>query len=142
VQPGMGAGGAMVQILVVEDEVIVGLALREELQDLGVNVLVTNDAESALQHLRQSKFDAAIIDIELPQMRGDVFAKECRRLYPHMAIVIASGVRRREIRALFGIDSKIEVIEKPHDFQALRACLEQLGIVFQRNTSTWVESSP
>jgi CheY-like chemotaxis protein len=121
----------VIRILVVEDEVIVGLALREELQDLGVRVVVQNDAESAMQNLAEADFDAAIIDVALPGMSGDAFARECRRLFPHMPIVLATGMHQHQIRALFDIDAKMEILEKPHEFNAVKACLEKLGISFQ-----------
>ena len=117
-------------VLIVEDEIVVGFALREELQDLGVTVAVHEDAEAALHELTSRAFDAAIIDVTLPGMRGDTFAKECRRRFPQLPIVMTTGLNAHEVRAVFAGDSCLEVIEKPHDFEALRACLERLGIVF------------
>ena len=119
----------MIRILVVEDELIVGIALGEELQDLGAEAIVTGDAESAIQHLSQATIDAAIIDIELPGMRGDLFAKECRRRYPHLPIVVATGMQAKHVRAWFGHDPKLEVLEKPHDFHSVRSALARLGVV-------------
>jgi two-component system, OmpR family, KDP operon response regulator KdpE len=125
------AGDRLIKILVVEDEVIVGLALREELQDLGVCVVVTNDAEAAVQQLSLAKFDGAVIDIALPGMRGDVLAKECCRLFPHMPIVLATGMREREIRVQFDRDSRLKVLGKPYEFGSLRACFEEMGLNLQ-----------
>jgi DNA-binding response OmpR family regulator len=119
-----------VDVLIVEDEVVVGFALREELQELGVDVSGHLDAESALEQLALRTFDVAIIDITLPGMSGDVFAKECRRRFPRLPIVMTTGLNAQEVRAVFAGDGCLEVIEKPHDFAALRACLERLGIVF------------
>lgn len=118
----------MVQVLVVEDEVIVGLALREELQDLGVRVVVQDDAESALELLSVGTFDAAIIDVALPGMRGDQFARVCRRMFPSMPIVLATGMEGSEIDTPVPVDANLAVIEKPYDFAELRECLERLGL--------------
>ena len=117
-------------VLIVEDEVVVGFALREELQDLGVDVAVQLEAESALEQLALRTVDVAIIDITLPGMSGDALAKECRRRFPRLPIVMTTGLNAHEVRAIFAGDGCLEVIEKPHDFVALRACLERLGIVF------------
>jgi CheY-like chemotaxis protein len=116
------------RILVVEDEIIVGYAIREELQDLGVHVVVRSDAESALGDLSNSAFDAAIIDVGLPGMRGDVFAVDCRRRYPQMPIVLATGMHEHELCAMLQADPKVEVVEKPHDFSEIRHCLVRLGV--------------
>ena len=117
-------------VLVVEDEVVVGFALREELQDFGVDVAVHLDAESALDQLASRTFGLAIIDISLPGMPGDRFAKECRQRFPQLPIVMTTGLNAHEVRATFAGDGRVEVIEKPHDFAALLACLERLGVVF------------
>lgn len=122
----------MPHILVVEDEVVVRIALREELQDHGVTVVETSDAESALACLEATHFDAAIIDVALPGMGGDVFARECRRRFPAMAILLATGMHERDVRALFSDDQRLEILEKPHDFLAVRECLERLGLTLQR----------
>ena len=124
----------MPHILVVEDEVVVRIALREELLDHGVTVVETSDAESALEHLDDSHFDAAIIDVALPGMSGDAFARECRRRFPRMAILLATGMHEREVRALFSDDPRLEILEKPHDFLAVRECLERLGVMLQRSS--------
>jgi len=117
-------------ILVVEDEVIVGLAMREELRDLGATVVVANDAESALEILLTTSFQAAIIDVALPGMRGDDLAQHCQRTYPAMPIVLATAMNEREVRRGLAVDSKLAILEKPYDFAALQRCLEQLGLTF------------
>ena len=117
-------------VLVVEDEVVVGFALREELQDFGVDVAIHLDAESALDQLASRTFDLAIIDVSLPGMPGDKFAKQCRQRFPQLPIVMTTGLSAHEVRGIFAGDKCLEVIEKPHDFAALLACLERLGVVF------------
>lgn len=118
----------MTRILVVEDDVLTGLALEEQLQDRGIIVAIHNDAESAKLQLAQTEFDAAIVDITLPGIRGDIFANECRQHYPGMAIVLATGHSEREVRTLFPSDAKVEIVEKPYEFHVVLECLERLGI--------------
>lgn len=118
----------MIRILVVEDDVITRLALQEDLLDWGAAVVAHHDAESALIQLQAKAFDAAIIDIALPRMRGDTLARECRRLYPEMGIVLATGLHEHEVRRLFESSPKIEVLEKPFEFHVLRERLERLGL--------------
>jgi two-component system, OmpR family, response regulator len=118
------------RILVVEDEIIVGYAIREELQDLGVQVVIRDNAESALEDLAVSVFDAAILDVGLPGMRGDAFAQLCRQRHPYMPIVLATGMQQAAVRAMFAADQQVQIVMKPHDFSEVRACLERLGLVF------------
>lgn len=118
----------MASILVVEDDALTGLALEVQLRDRGATVVAHQDAESALTHLNRAAFDAAIIDIALPGMRGDILAGVCRQRWPGMGIVLATGLPEREVSTLFPSDVKVQILEKPYEFQGLCKCLERLGI--------------
>ena len=119
----------MARILVVEDDALTGLALEIQLRDLGAVVVAHHDAESATVQLREQSFDAAVIDVGLPGMRGDELACECRRRCPDMAIVLATGMSEHEVRTLFPLDGKVQILEKPYEFQALRECLRRLHVI-------------
>ena len=125
----------MHRILVVEDEMLVAFALSEGLQDLGAQVTLADTAEQALEAMLTTAFAAAIIDIGLPGLRGDQFARECRARFPRMPIVLATGMHEHEIRALFASDPHLAVIEKPHEFSVIQAALEELGIAFSSRTT-------
>jgi hypothetical protein len=43
---------------------------------------------------------------------------------------MTTGLNAHEVRTIFAGDGCLEVIEKPHDFAELRACLERVGVVF------------
>ena len=117
-----------IRILVVEDEVITRFALEEALRDLGMSVAAHHDAESALLHLATATFDAAIIDVALPGLRGDEFAYQCLQNYPSMAIVLVTGFDAQQINRLFTPGSRVVTLEKPFEFSVLRDCLQRLGI--------------
>ena len=117
------------RVLVVEDEVIVGLALREEFLDRGVEVMVAHDAEGALQLLNLFPFDAAVIDVALPRMRGDQLVRELRRVFPHIPIVLSTGLHASEVSKIFTGDARLDVVEKPHDFGVIMMSLERMGLV-------------
>jgi CheY-like chemotaxis protein len=119
----------VIRILVVEDEVITRFALEEALRDLGMSVAAYQDAESALSHLATATFDAAIIDVALPGLRGDEFAHQCLQQYPGMAIVLVTGFDAQQINQLFTPANRVVTLEKPFEFAVLRDCLERLGIV-------------
>ena len=103
----------MARVLVVEDEVIVGISLREELRDAGFEVAIHNDAESAKQWLANSDIDAAIIDVGLPGASGDSLARECRMRFPYIPIVLATAMSKSELPPHLLEDSKLTLMEKP-----------------------------
>jgi FixJ family two-component response regulator len=75
-------------------------------------------AGSAAQALSKAKLLGgelafAVIDLGLPDVSGDVLARELKTLYPKLPIVIASGARI-DVGAMFGNASNVAAIEKPY----------------------------
>lgn len=118
----------VIRILIVEDEVITRFALEEALRDLGMIVAAYQDAESALLHLETATFDAAIIDVALPGLRGDEFANKCLQRYPDMAIVLVTGFDAQQVSRRLAPGDRVATLEKPFELAVLRDCLKQLGI--------------
>ena len=54
------------RILIVEDEALVGMALEDALEFLGIGVAgVAGTVDEALAHVEQDQFDGAILDVQL-----------------------------------------------------------------------------
>ena len=98
------------------------------MRDLGMIVAAYQDAESALLHLETATFDAAIIDVALPGLRGDEFANRCLENYPAMAIVLVTGFDAQHVNRRLTPGGRVATLEKPFEFSVLRDCLKQLGI--------------
>lgn len=114
-------------ILLVEDEEVVSLALAVELGDLGIRVDVHSRAAPAQAAFETKRYDAAIIDIGLPDARGDALARHARGRYPHLPIVLATGMHSDEIAAGFADDPLVRVMEKPYDVAELMATLDEIA---------------
>jgi CheY-like chemotaxis protein len=125
----------VIRILIVEDEVITRFAMEEALRDLGMSVAAYQDAESALSNLATATFDAAIIDVALPGLRGDEFAHQCLQDHPAMAIILVTGFDAQQISRLFPSGSRVVTLEKPFEFAVLRDCLERLGMLVSDKAS-------
>ena len=72
--------------------------------------------------------DAAIIDIGLPDRKGDVLVAEVRAIYPAMPIVIASGYGEEALRERFKSFDRIVVVSKPYVAEQLRSALASLKV--------------
>jgi len=68
--------------LVVDDEPIIGIFLQEALQDVGIDSQYFKSAASALAASHGADFAAAILDVGLPDMRGDQLALKLRAFHP------------------------------------------------------------
>ncbi len=65
-------------VLIVEDEADGRDMLQDMLDMWDINSECVSDAESAIDHLKANQYDAAIIDLALPQMDGSQLLQEIR----------------------------------------------------------------
>jgi PAS domain S-box-containing protein len=116
-------------ILLVEDEVLVAAVAADALRELGYDVIDVTTAESAIEHAKDDidTFAAAIIDIGLPDGRGDDLAAELRGLRSDLPIIIASGHGESQLSDELN-DGRTTVLGKPYDMDGLRAALSKLNV--------------
>jgi len=100
--------------------------LSRELSKLGWQVQTSGSVESALRALRQSEFDALVLDLELPGSSGTEVLSELGRVLARPVAVLLSGqlsvaTTVRAIRAGAG-----DVLEKPVSASELDARLRRL----------------
>jgi CheY-like chemotaxis protein len=119
------------RVLVVEDETLIQLLAVDYLQEIGLKVDVASSGTDALNKLRliPGGVDAVVIDLGLPDRKGDALVHEIRAIYPSLPIVIASGGGGQEkLRSLFKGVSLISVVNKPYSADELTAALRAVGI--------------
>jgi PAS domain S-box-containing protein len=103
------------RILLVDDEHQIVEMGQQMLERLGYHVTARTSSVEALEAFRNQpeKFDLIITDMTMPDMSGDILAKEIMRTRPDIPIIICTGFSERmteeKIRAL-GIK---EVVLKP-----------------------------
>ena len=112
-------------VLLVEDEFLVQMLAVEQLGALGYRVETASSATQALSKIKLlgARIDVAVVDIGLPDMRGDVLIKELRALQPRLPIVVASGYEDTSLRKRLGDDAAIAFVAKPYREEDLKAAL-------------------
>jgi CheY-like chemotaxis protein len=122
---------APARILVVEDEDLIQMVIGEFLEEFGFAAEIAGSAAQARSTLRRldGQVDAAIIDVGLPDAKGDVLAGELRALYPALPIVIASGHDAAMLQRRFRDQERIGVLGKPYTAEELREALRAVGVV-------------
>jgi PAS domain S-box-containing protein len=105
------------RIMIVEDEALVAMALRETLGDLGFSVLGPfNRISEAMVALRNNRIDAAVLDVnlggELIYPLADVLAAD------HVPFVFITGYGADEIEPRY---ASVPILEKPIEAGALEA---------------------
>jgi CheY-like chemotaxis protein len=124
----LGTRSSEPRVLLVEDEVLVQMVAQEQLEELGCKVEVAGSVSEALAKVRRvaGGIDLAIVDIGLPDQKGDVLAMELRALYPRLPIVIASGYDEAAVRERFQDDANTSFVSKPYTMEDLRRVIGEL----------------
>ncbi|MBV8392482.1 MAG: response regulator, partial [Alphaproteobacteria bacterium] len=124
----LGARSDGPRVLLVEDEILVQMTTQEQLAELGCKVEAASTFTEAMNKVRLLKgaIDLAVVDIGLPDRRGDVLASELRALYPKLPIAIASGYGDAALKERFKGDSRISFLGKPYTMDDLRRLVSAL----------------
>lgn len=126
------APAAPPRILIVEDEVLVRMMAVDALEIHGFAVEEAGTADAALRRFETADttaIDAVIVDIGLPDRKGDLLAADLRARFPALPIVIASGYDESGFRQQFGNDPGMGFLAKPYDSAQLKNALRALGVV-------------
>jgi diguanylate cyclase (GGDEF)-like protein len=129
-----------VRILVADDEPDLLTVMRETLESQGFLVDTAADGAEALEAIRKSPPDIAVLDLKMPHMDGFQVCEALREdpLYEHLPVIIlsASGNRVSKIQGLnLGAD---DFITKPVDILEL---LARIKMILRRNRSG-LDASP
>lgn len=116
-------------LLLVEDDPLMRMVVASNLEAAGYMVREAGSGEEARAVWQKAgNVDAAIIDIGLPDCRGDQLASELRASAPHLPIVLATGYDERVVAPGFVGSRYSRVLTKPYDDRALLGTLEALGV--------------
>ncbi len=120
--------GRRCRVLIVDDDPMVGGALRRTLRDHDVVSLLSG--KEALDQLRAGeRFDVIISDLMMPEMTGIQLHAEVLALLPEMAekmVFITGGAFTPAARAFLD-DVPNERLEKPFDTHNLRALIQRFA---------------
>ena len=95
------------RVLLVDDEPSIRRALRTTLSALGFDIEEASGGEQAVSFVRTERYDAALLDINMPGMGGIETCRTIRRLCPRLPILMLT-VRDSE-------DDKIDALDAGAD---------------------------
>lgn len=84
------------RVLFVDDEASLREFMRLELPRLGHEVTVCPDGRTALQTMQKSTFDAAILDLRMPDMTGIEVLEHLKQVSPDTEAVMMTGYASKE----------------------------------------------
>ena len=129
--PALAGGGGRLRILVIDDDPLVGSALKRQL-GRSHQVSVVRSAESALQALAAGvDFEVILCDLMMPEMTGIEFHAEVMRRFPRLVariVFMTGGAFAAETRAFIASISN-PCLEKPFTPEVLAAAIAGLPAV-------------
>jgi len=114
------------KVLVADDEPLTAEMLALMLRFAGFDVVCAHDGAEALEQARLTRPDAIILDVRMPELRGDAVARALRSdpEFRERPVVLCSSVDEAEVAwQEAGADL---FLQKPIDLRALPALLERL----------------
>jgi DNA-binding response OmpR family regulator len=115
------------KVLLVEDEVLVSALAVDALEELGYRTVEVTTAKAARAAASGAvSFAFAIIDIGLPDGRGDALAIELRQKHASLPVIIATGYDGGQLSDSLRKDRRTAVLHKPYDIAQLKAAIESI----------------
>ena len=112
------------RILVVDDDPGIGQMLTRALARHGFEVDATTSADEAIEKAESASYDAALVDLVMPEHNGADLAGTLRRKYPGLPIGLMTGYSNSPLIPQFE-KSGMAVFKKPVIIQDLVDFLEK-----------------
>jgi two-component system response regulator AtoC len=114
------------QILLVDDEELVRVTLKEFLTILGLEVVEASSGSEGIEKAQQVEFQILITDYKMPDMTGIEMIREILKFKRDFKIVILSGyVGEITNEMLEGIEVSA-ILQKPADLGVLERIITQI----------------
>lgn len=119
------------RILFIDDETLLRMAMVPGLEEAGYVVDEAGTGKRALEIFRAgyAGISCAVIDIGLPDLKGDSLVAEFRKLSPQLGIVLATGYGDAELVKRFSADPGVRVVAKPYFTEDLLTAIATVGLV-------------
>lgn len=102
-------------VLIVEDRPDVAELARLTLQDYGYATAIVYNGRDALKMLGETSFDLLFTDLIMPGgMNGVMLAREARRRFPKLKVLLTTGYAENSIERTDVGGSEFDVISKPY----------------------------
>ena len=124
------------KILVVDDEKIKRITLRDDLREANYDAIAVESPAISLKLLDNEHFDVLVTDLRMPKMHGIDFLKQTKREHPHINVIIMTAYATVEtaVEAMrFGAHN---YIKKPFSSEELISMLDKLKTLHLKDIRT------
>ena len=113
------------RVLILEDEIVVALDIKEILESLGYHCSVSHAYDSALESLANFQPHLIICDINIGEGPSGIdFVKQALNIMPGLAVIYLTAFSDREMVELAGKTHPVNYILKPWSDHQIRVSVE------------------
>jgi two-component system, response regulator RegA len=113
-------------ILVMDDDLLALESLESYLAEEGYEVLTASSARAAVERMRETEADVAVLDMKMPEMDGFQVAAMLRQLKPDLQVLIFTGYASLETEARAAQLDFYEYLPKSNWYDLLLPTIEQV----------------
>lgn len=120
--------GERVRVLVVDDEPSICSALSMALRRAGYDVVAMQSGDGALAHVRREHVDVLLVDLRIPDTRGDVVFELAAAEQPHLrtqTLFMTGDISEKATKLVAAC--RCNFLSKPFDLNDLLAAVGALG---------------
>jgi len=114
------------KILILEDDMIVGIDLQELLNQAGYNTILLHNYEDAINQLKGFKPNLAICDINLGQGESGIdFVKKAATILPKLEIIYVTAFSTNQIIEKADLTKPLNYIIKPWNEEQIKVTVKR-----------------
>jgi DNA-binding NtrC family response regulator len=113
------------QILILDDEPIVGKRLKPALEKYGCEVEVFEDGKKALERFNEKHFDIVVTDVRMEEIDGLQVLEQVKAKSAETKVIIITGYATIEVAREALIKGAFDFIAKPFKPNDLRLIVER-----------------
>jgi len=115
------------RVLIVDDEPAICKALKVALERAGYEAIAAQSGDSALTMLSHEPVDALLLDLRIPDTRGDVVFELAAATYPHLrrrTLFMTGDISERAHKLIHSCECPM--IRKPFELRDMIAAIDAL----------------
>jgi DNA-binding NtrC family response regulator len=116
------------RVLLVDDEVDFTAVLKERMEARGLSVVTAAGGPEAVEAVRKKRFDAIILDLQMPGMDGIETLKEILKLDEKAQVILLTGhaTPKKGVEAIK--HGAVDFLEKPADIQDMLSRIGEAAV--------------
>jgi DNA-binding NtrC family response regulator len=118
--------GKPVQILIVDDEAVIGQVFRKSLARNGYQITTTTSGTEAIKLVAKERYHLIFLDLLMPELDGCEVFKQMRKIDKNVPIVIITGYPDSDLLKKIMEQGPFMVLKKPLNIGDIRKVIRSV----------------